>query len=189
MTLKHKLILGSLEIKVLFISRMPGERRNLRSSKESTSSTNGEKATSDSQSSTSNKDQSIPARTTSSKGKSGIVKKATANASGKDVNGDKPTTNGTEPVENGVKGSKDVEMTDKVEDHNRQTPGKDAEDEMTVVVPPPNSSKLSGPPVKDLEGDIAMGDADAVAEGPSAVDPKAKAHAGLSTCSYCPQLL
>ena len=120
------------------------------------------------------------------------MKKSTANASGTDVNGDKPTTNGTEPVENGVKGNEDVEMTDNMEDHNRQKPGKDAEDEMTVVVPPPNSSKLSGPPVKDLEGDTAMGDAhdaDAVDKGPSAVDPRAKAHAGLPTCSHCPQLL
>ena len=171
---------------------MPGERRNLRSSKEPTSSTNGEKARSDSQSSTSNKDQPIPARTTSSKGKSGTAKKVTANASGTDVNGDKPTTNGTEPVENGVNGTEDVEMTDKVEDHKRQKPGKDAEDEMTVVVPPPNSSKLSGTPIKDLEGDTTMGDAhdvDAIEKGPSAVDPKAKAHAGWSTCSHRPQLL
>ena len=77
---------------------MPGERRNLRSSKDTSSETNGEKARSNSQSSSS-KDKPVPTRTTSSKGKAQPGKK------------DKPTANGG-PVENGVNGAEDVDMVD-----------------------------------------------------------------------------
>lgn len=56
--------------------------------------------------------------------------------------------------------------------------GKDGEDEMTVVVPPPKSSKLSGEPSKDDEGDIAMENADKSDSVSPGLDPKAKAVAG-----------
>ena len=61
--------------------------------------------------------------------------------------------------------------------------GKEGDDEMTVVVPPPKGSKLSGEPGKDEEGDVAMDNAEtAEAAGPNAdrVDPKVKAVAGQS---------
>ncbi|KAK3173385.1 hypothetical protein OEA41_006714 [Lepraria neglecta] len=149
---------------------MPGERRNLRSSKETSSSTNGEKARSNSQSSSS-KDKPVPTRATSSKGKA-LPKKT----SGKETAGDKPQTNGTEPIENGINGTDDIDMVD--DGPEKVKIGNEGEDEMTVVVPPPNSSKLSGEPGKDDEGDIAMDNTEgAETTGPEAnqVDPKVKA--------------
>ena len=152
---------------------MPGERRNLRSSKESSSSTNGEKTRSNSQNSSS-KDKPVPTRTTSSKTKALASKKTSA----KDANGDQPQTNGTEPIENGINGSEDVDMLDDASE--RVKVGKDGEDEMTVVVPPPNSSKLSGEPVIDAEGDLSMEATDSSESAGVEADPRAKAVAGQS---------
>ena len=59
--------------------------------------------------------------------------------------------------------------------------GKNGEEEMTVVVPPPKGSKLSGEPGKDPEGDTAMGNVDKAEDGAQAVeemDPKVKAVIG-----------
>ena len=159
---------------------MPAERRSLRSNKDST--TNGEKPRSDSQSSASNKDKPLPARSTSSKGKALPTKRGITNTSAKDMSGDKAKPNGVEPVENGVNGSEDVEMADDEVDKVRSNGIKEGEDEMTVVVPPPNSSKLAGEPPKDLEGDISMDEIPVTAvEDQSAVivDPKAKAVLGM----------
>lgn len=154
---------------------MPGERRNLRSNKE-TSSTNGEKTRSESQNSTS-KDKPVPTRTTSSKGKPLSSKKGSANASAREENGDKPQINGTEPVKNGVNGVEDVEMEDDEAEKAQVGTTKDGEDEMTVVVPPPKSSKLNGEPGKDSEGDVSMDGAEKPTEDPTAetIDPRARA--------------
>lgn len=156
---------------------MPGEtRRTLRSSKESSSSANGEKARPDSQSTSSNKDKPVPTRATS-KGKSFPPKKGSSYPSGKEEPGDKQT-NGSEPTENGVNGVEDVEMAD---DQIKPGQGKEGEDEMTVVVPPPKSSTLSGAPSKDEEGDVVMDDTEATEnEEPATekVDPVAKAISG-----------
>lgn len=157
---------------------MPGERRTLRSSKETPSSTNGEKTRSNSQSSSSNKDKPVPTRATSSKSKA-LPKKASA----KETTGDKPQTNGTEPVENCVNGTEDIDMVD--DGPEKVKLGKEGDDEMTVVVPPPKGSKLSGDPGKDEEGDISMDNAEAAeAAGSDAdrVDPRVKAVAGQSYC-------
>ena len=54
----------------------------------------------------------------------------------------------------------------------------EGEDEMTVVVPPPKSSKLSGEPSKDEEGDVAMENTDKSENVGPELDPKAKAVAG-----------
>ena len=160
---------------------MPGERRTLRSNKES-ASTNGEKARSDSQSSASTKDKPLPARATSSKSKAGLLKKGISGNSAKDMAGDKPKTNGAEPVENGLNGSEDVEMEEDGAGRSRPNGTKEGEDEMTVVVPPPNSSKLSGQPLKDVEGDIDMDEAQIPPNGETKsvelVDPKVKAISG-----------
>ena len=153
---------------------MPGERRNLRSSKETSSSTNGEEPRSNSQSSSSNKDKPVPTRATSSKGKTLPTKKA----SGKEAAEDKPHTNGTEPVENGINGMEDVDMVDDGPEKVKVGTNKEGEEEMTVVVPPPNSSKLSGEPSRDEEGDIAMENIDKSDRVNPELDPKVKAIAG-----------
>ncbi|KAL8721745.1 MAG: hypothetical protein Q9225_001643 [Loekoesia sp. 1 TL-2023] len=151
---------------------MPGERRNLRSNKETSSSTNGEKARSNSQSSSA-KDKPAPARSTSSRSKTSASKKATT--SGKEGTGSKPQTNGTEPVENGVNGTEDVEMVD--ESHEQVKANGDADEEMTVVVPPPKGLKLSGEHDKDPQGGTTMENLEQ-SEGLEEVreiDPKVKA--------------
>ena len=71
-------------------------------------------------------------------------------------------------------------MEDDGSDNARQR--KNGEDEMTVVVPPPNSSKLSGDADKDKEGDIEMvdGEEDRSKEDlKETVDPKVKTVAGM----------
>lgn len=143
---------------------MPGERRNLRSNKDTSSETNGEKAQSSSQNSSS-KDKPVPTRSTSSKGKTASAKR------------DKAQANGA-PVENGVNGADDVEMVDDGPEQVKIN-GKDGDEEMTVVVPPPNSSKLAGEPSKDTEGDVAMDTTDAATKD-EAIDPRVKAVSGQS---------
>ena len=157
---------------------MPGEKRNLRSNKET--STNGERARSGSQSSSSNKDKPVPTRTTSSRGKALPSKKGSNSNSAKDGFGDKPQPNGTEPLENGINGTEDVEMGDEEAERVKVGTSKDGEDEMTVVVPPPKSSKLNGEPGKDAEGDVAMGGSEKEPTGTEGqdIDPGTKAIAG-----------
>ncbi|KAI4129787.1 MAG: hypothetical protein LQ347_003637 [Umbilicaria vellea] len=161
----------------------PGERRNLRSNKESSSSTNGETARSDSQSSSS-KDKPVPTRSTSSKGKALPSKKGSTGAASKNMSGDKPQTNGSEPTENGVNGAEDIEMADDAATRAKTGGGKEGDDEMTVVVPPPKSSKLSGNPGQDMEGDITMEstekpEAHKPESEPQKVDPQVKAKSDI----------
>ena len=121
----------------------------------------------------------MPARTASSKSKASVMKKA---PSSKDTASDKSKPNGTAPLENGVNGTEDVEMTEDGKDPSRAP--KDGEDEMTVVVPPPKSSKLTAEPGKDHGEDTEM-DVSQDAEKDEAVDtvdPKAKAISGICTC-------
>ncbi|KAI4124654.1 MAG: hypothetical protein LQ338_004693 [Usnochroma carphineum] len=152
---------------------MPSERRNLRSNKEASSSTNGGKARSNSQSSNA-KDKPVPTRSTSSRSKASASKKASGSA--KEGTDGKPQPNGAEPVENGVNGTEDVDMVDE-----GQEPMKakgDVDEEMTLVVPPPKSSKLSGEQGKDQQGDITMDNPEQPEpgqEGAEKVDPKVKA--------------
>ena len=153
---------------------MPGERRNLRSSKETSSSTNGEEPRSNSQSASSNKDKPVPTRATSAKGKTLPTKKPP----GKEAAEDKSHTNGTEPVENGINGTEDVDMVDDGPEKVKIGTKKEGEDEMTVVVPPPKSSKLSGEPGKDEEGDTTMENTDKSESVSPELDPKAKAITG-----------
>lgn len=110
----------------------------------------------------------------SSKGKTLPTKKT----SGKEGAEDKPHTNGAEPVENGINGTEDVDMVDDGPEKVKIGTNKEGEDEMTVVVPPPKSSKLSGEPSKDEEGDIAMENTDKSDNVSPELDPKAKAVAG-----------
>lgn len=137
---------------------MPAERRSLRSNKPESSSTNGEKGRSNSQTSSSNKDKPAPTRASSAKGKALPAKKGSVNSVAKDMSGDKPHTNGTDPVENGVNGTDDTEMKDDSNSTDKLKPAKDkdGDEEMTVVVPPPKSSKLIEEAGKDEEGDVVM---------------------------------
>ena len=163
---------------------MPGEKRNLRSNKET--STNGERARSGSQSSSSNKDKPVPTRTTS-RGKPLSSKKGSNSNSPKDEPGDKPQVNGTEPVENGINGAEDVEMGDDEVERVKVGTSKDGEDEMTVVVPPPKSSKLNGEPGRDAEGDVEMhnSEKEPAEVDAQSIDPRTKAITGeLSDMSY-----
>jgi 26S proteasome regulatory subunit N3 len=91
-----------------------------------------------------------------------------------------PHANGSDPVENGVNGTKDVEMKDDAPTTLKGGKGKKAkegEEEMTVVVPPSKGSKLSVPPPKDGDGDVAMDRSETTEEDAGAVkeDPVAKA--------------
>ena len=96
-----------------------------------------------------------------------------------------PHTNGTDPVENGVNGTKDVEMKDDAPAPVKGGKGKkvrEGEEEMTVIVPPSKGSKLSALPPKDDDGDMAMEGAeemDGEDAGAPKVDPVAKAVAGM----------
>ena len=95
-----------------------------------------------------------------------------------------PHTNGTDPVENGINGTKDVEMKDDAPAPLKGGKGKkvkEGEEEMTVVVPPSKGSKLSALPPKDNDGDVAMDGAEELNgedAGLPKVDPVAKAVAG-----------
>ena len=95
-----------------------------------------------------------------------------------------PQTNGNDPVENGVNGTKDIEMKDDAPAPLKGGKGKKAkegEEEMTVVVPPSKGSKLSAPPQKDDDGDIAMDRAVEINgedAGAVKVDPVTKAVSG-----------
>lgn len=100
------------------------------------------------------------------------------------MSGDKPQTNGSEPTGNGVNGSEDVEMADDAATRAKTGGVKEGDDEMTVVVPPPKSSKLLGNPGQDLEGDVTMEstenpEADKLESEPQKVDPQIKAASGL----------
>ena len=98
-----------------------------------------------------------------------------------------PHTNGNEPVENGINGTKDIEMKDDAPAPLKGGKGKkvnEKEEEMTVVVPPSKGSKLSAPPPKDTEGDVAMDGAEELNgedAGAVKIDPVAKAISGPFT--------
>ncbi|KAK3954059.1 proteasome regulatory subunit C-terminal-domain-containing protein [Pseudoneurospora amorphoporcata] len=61
-------------------------------------------------------------------------------------------------------------MTDK----NHKKSGKQGEDEMTVVVPPPKNKQSSAQAPNDADGDIAMGDDTKAGEAEAKVDPVAQ---------------
>ena len=74
-------------------------------------------------------------------------------------------------------------MTDDAAARVKASGAKEGDDEMTVVVPPSKSSKLSGNPGQDLEGDITMestekSEADEPESEPQTVDPKVKTISG-----------
>ncbi|EED14034.1 proteasome regulatory particle subunit (RpnC), putative [Talaromyces stipitatus ATCC 10500] len=165
---------------------MPVERRSLRSNSkgDTSSSTNGEKARSNSNTASS-KDKAAPTtRSAANKAKSAPAKKpvtgkgaSSSNTSNNNMSGDQPQRNGTDPVENG----EDVEMEEDTAGGptpsiptSREHDG----DQMTVVVPPAKGARLSGQDnKKDKEDDVAMEDSDdkdAQSDEPE-IDPRVKA--------------
>lgn len=96
--------------------------------------------------------------------------------------GKTPYANGNDPVENGVNGTKDVEMKDDAPAKGgKGKKNKESEEEMTVVVPPSKGSKLSAPPPGYNEQDVIMGDAEKSGEDSdeSKIDPVVKAVSGV----------
>ncbi|CRL20149.1 Proteasome component (PCI) domain [Penicillium camemberti] len=136
---------------------MPAERRSLRSNNKSdtSSSANGEKANSNSQSSGA-KDKAPTTRAAANKAKSAPTKKDAKGASnGSMKEDDQSHTNGSKSTENGVNGSEDVEM------------GED------TAVPPTKGSRSSG---KDKEDVTMEGAEDGDVENTEPeVDPTTKA--------------
>lgn len=98
--------------------------------------------------------------------------------------------NGKKPVGSGARGKKDVDM----KDSSSSKKGKEVkqivregDEEMTVVVPPTKgkSSKSSGPPEADSDGDVEMDAPDKTnAEYEPAVDPVVQAITGKPLCSH-----
>ncbi|CAG7915614.1 unnamed protein product [Penicillium olsonii] len=169
---------------------MPAERRSLRSNNKSdaSSSANGEKGNSDSQSSGA-KDKAPTTRAAANKAKSTQPKKDAKGASNGEMGeDDKSHTNGSKSTGNGVNGSEDVEMGEDTAgaptssfNANKNRKG---DEKMTVVVPPTKGSRSSG---KDKEEDVTMEgaeDGDAENSEPE-VDPRTKAIQGSSI--YLPQ--
>lgn len=81
-----------------------------------------------------------------------------------------------EPVENGgYRGGKDIEMKEKEEASSLKHKGKKGDDEKMTVVVPPSKKQSSQPPPNDVDGDVAMDDADKADDGEVKVDPVAQA--------------
>ncbi|KAJ5680450.1 hypothetical protein N7536_011589 [Penicillium majusculum] len=137
---------------------MPAERRSLRSNNKSdtSSSANGEKANSNSQSSGA-KDKAPTTRASANKAKSAPTKKDAKGASnGSMKEDDQSHTNGSKSTENGVNGSEDVEMGEDTAgaptSSSNTSKDRKSNEKMTVVVPPTKGSRSSG---KDKE-DVTM---------------------------------
>ncbi|KAJ5864390.1 uncharacterized protein N7529_006306 [Penicillium soppii] len=164
---------------------MPAERRSLRSNNKSdtSSSANGEKGRSDSQSSGA-KDKAPTTRAAANKAKSAPTKKDAKGASnGSMGEDDKSHKNGSKSTENGVNGSEDVEMGEDTagaptSSFNTRKDRK-GDEKMTVVVPPTKGSRSSG---KDKEDVTMEGVEDGNAENTEPeVDPTTKAIQDIKT--------
>src|SRR2546421_4113469 len=126
------------------------DKRSLRSNKPANSaSTNGEKVTSPTQSQESipnSQNKTVTAKSPSTRSKSVPGKKGVINSENTDMGEDKPQTNGNDLVQNGVNGtSEDIEMDDESTSPVTGAKGKDkdGDEEMTVVVPPSKTAKVS----------------------------------------------
>ncbi|KAJ5967354.1 hypothetical protein N7501_003602 [Penicillium viridicatum] len=158
---------------------MPAERRSLRSNNKSdtSSSANGEKANSNSQSSGA-KDKAPTTRAAANKAKSAPTKKDAKGASnGSMKEDDKSHTNGSKSTENGVNGSEDVEMGEDTAgaptSSSNTSKDRKSNEKMTVVVPPTKGSRSSG---KDKEDVTMEGAEDGDVENTEPeVDPTTKA--------------
>jgi 26S proteasome regulatory subunit N3 len=73
-------------------------------------------------------------------------------------------TNSTDPVENGISGTKDIEMKEDAASikSGKGKKIKDGDEEMTVVLPPSKSVTISAPPPADQDGDAIMDDSEKI---------------------------
>lgn len=166
------------------------ERRSLRSNNKSdtSSSTNGEKARSDSQNSPA-KDKAAPTtRAAANKAKAAPAKKGAAKGASDAGMGedDKSNVNGSKSTENGVNGSEDVEMEEDTAgaptSSINSSKNRNGDEKMTVVVPPTKGSK-SEKSRQEKDGDVTMeGAEDADADAEPEIDPTTKAIQGW--CFY-----
>jgi 26S proteasome regulatory subunit N3 len=108
-----------------------------------------------------------------------------------------PRTNGNDPVENGINGTKDIEMKEDAPSSMKGGKGKklkEGDEEMTVVVPPSKSVTLSAPPPADQDGDAMMEDSEKTGDEQSSepevdlvaktVSSKCPSNITPSTCSH-----
>ena len=96
--------------------------------------------------------------------------------------GKTPHSNGNEPVENDYRSNKDADVKEGAKAKGKKS-AKDADEEMTVVVPPSKAAKQSSaPPPADADGDVSMsGDKDAAEDNDEVkVDPVVQTIAGKS---------
>lgn len=167
---------------------MPAERRSLRSNNKSdtSSSANGEKASSNSQSSSA-KDKAAPTtRAAANKAKSAPAKKGAAKGASNNGMGedDQSHVNGSKSTENGVNGSEDVEMGEDTAgaptSSFNSSKDRHGNEKMTVVVPPTKGSRSSGKSGQDKEEDVTMEGAedDDAEKAEPEVDPTTKAIQG-----------
>ncbi|KXG45746.1 Winged helix-turn-helix transcription repressor DNA-binding [Penicillium griseofulvum] len=165
---------------------MPAERRSLRSNNkpDSSSSANGEKANSNSQSSGA-KDKAPTTRAAANKAKSASTKKDAKGASNDNMGEDDQShMNGSKSTENSVNGSEDVEMGEDTAgaptSSSNASKDRKSNEKMTVVVPPTKGSRSSG---KDKEEDVTMEGAEDgdVENTEPEVDPTTKAIQGSSS--------
>ncbi|PGG97188.1 26S proteasome regulatory subunit N3 [Blastomyces parvus] len=180
---------------------MPTERRSLRSNKSDTSA-NGEKPRSNSASQNSKDKPAPPATRSSARKKTPAANTpsststpnstSTPTSSAKDMGAENdqtaPHTNGaSDPVENGVNnnvnGTEDVEMAEddantngSATQQNQRGRRGEADEGMTVVVPPSKGSRLSGEP-EQHQTDVTMDEAEdgGAAEVEAQIDPREKA--------------
>ena len=156
---------------------------------DTSSSANGEKANSNSQSSGA-KDKAPTTRAAANKAKSAPTKKDAKGASNGNMgDDDKLHTNGSKSTDNGVNGSEDVEMGDTAgapTSSSNTSKDRKSNEKMTVVVPPTKGSKSSG---KDKEDDVTMEGAENgdLENTEPEVDPTTKAIQGLSSLTFCPK--
>ncbi|EEQ35322.1 26S proteasome non-ATPase regulatory subunit [Microsporum canis] len=159
---------------------MPAEKRTLRSNR-SDASADGEKPRSNSQSSSSNKDKAAPTRPAASRGKAAPARKP-ASGSKKPTTEDASHSKGSDAVENGVNGSEDVQMSEEHVNGSvspKQRDDNDGDEEMTVVVPPSKTSRLSGEPDKNRSETKMDIDQDEDAQQDEVVDPVEKAQSDI----------
>lgn len=159
---------------------------------DTSSSANGEKTPSNSQSSSA-KDKAPATRAAANKAKSTPAKKGSAKGASNGMeDNDQSHVNGSKSNENGVNGSEDVEMGEDsagapTSSFNTRK-DRNGDQKMTVVVPPSKGSRSSGKAAQDKEEDVTMEgaeDGDAEKSEPE-VDPTVKAIQGwLYSSSRC----
>jgi 26S proteasome regulatory subunit N3 len=114
-----------------------------------------------------------------------VDRRAYSSCDDNDMPGKTHHANGNDPVENGINGTKDIEMKEDAPSPMKGGKGKKVKDgqdeEMTVVVPPSKGSKPSVSLPADKDGDVVMDGPDKTGDDSpveETVDPVTKAITG-----------